>query len=374
MSPVQCVTDVPVPSSVRKAWFLALRDAQKDALAVIAVGVAGRGPLRFSLACRSISCLFRGAEGYFSFSGNESCFPPVSAFASAKFPYKRETLLMKTYLVAAICLGTLTPVPPAQSQAGRDLKGIVFRDISVIPMDTERVVPHQTVIVLDGKIIQMGPADSVRVPPGSAVIEGRGKFLAPGLADMHTHIDRKEMLPLFLAAGVTTVLNMGLASPEFVTLTRDQIKQGSVVGPRVLIAFMIDGPGDPGPEYVALCERDAREAVDRAKLVGYDFIKAYSRLDANVYAAVMDEARKQQIAVVGHIPTQVGLESSLDQGQVMIAHGEEYYKTYFQNKPDDCTGCRTHTQRRRLRYAEPVLLRYSHRVAVEPTSVRQAHG
>ena len=242
---------------------------------------------------------------------------------------------MKTYLVAAICLGTLTPVPPAQSQAGRDLKGIVFRDISVIPMDTERVVPHQTVIVLDGKIIQMGPADSVRVPPGSAVIEGRGKFLAPGLADMHTHIDRKEMLPLFLAAGVTTVLNMGLASPEFVTLTRDQIKQGSVVGPRVLIAFMIDGPGDPGPEYVALCERDAREAVDRAKLVGYDFIKAYSRLDANVYAAVMDEARKQQIAVVGHIPAQVGLESSLDQGQIMIAHGEEYYKTYFQNKPDE---------------------------------------
>lgn len=242
---------------------------------------------------------------------------------------------MKIYLVAAIYLGTLTLMPFAQSQAGRNFKAIAFRDISVIPMDTERVIPHQTVIVLDGKIAEMGSSDSVHVPPGSVVIEGRGKYLAPGLADMHTHIDRKEMLPLFLAAGVTTVLNMGLASPEFVTLTRDQIKQGSVVGPRVFIAFMIDGPGDPGPEYVALCEPDAREAVDRAKLVGYDFIKAYSRLDANVYVAVMDEARKQQIPVVGHIPTQVGLESSLDQGQVMIAHGEEYYKTYFQNEPDE---------------------------------------
>ncbi|MFZ1129744.1 MAG: hypothetical protein WBV31_02555 [Terriglobales bacterium] len=40
---------------------------------------------------------------------------------------------------------------------------------------------------------------------------------------MHTHVDRKEMSPLFLAAGVTTVLNMGLASPEFVTVTRDEI-------------------------------------------------------------------------------------------------------------------------------------------------------
>jgi len=35
--------------------------------------------------------------------------------------------------------------------------------------------------------------------------------------------------------------------------------------------FMMDGPGDPGPEYVALCESDARAAVARAKLVGYDF-------------------------------------------------------------------------------------------------------
>jgi hypothetical protein len=41
---------------------------------------------------------------------------------------------------------------------------------------------------------------------------------------------------------------------------------------------MIDGPGDPGPQYVAQCETEARQAVDRARLVGYDFIKVYSRL------------------------------------------------------------------------------------------------
>jgi tetratricopeptide (TPR) repeat protein len=98
---------------------------------------------------------------------------------------------------------------------------------------------------------------------------------------------------------------------------------------------MIDGPGDPGPEYVALCDRDARDAVARAKLVGYDFIKVYSRLQPDIYAAILDEAKKQSIAVVGHIPPAVGLEKSLVQGQVMIAHAEEYYKTFFQHKPDD---------------------------------------
>lgn len=226
----------------------------------------------------------------------------------------------------------------AQSQLVREPasgKSIAFQDISVIPMDTERVLSHHTVLVRNGKIADVGPTSSVNLPPGTVVIDGRGKFLMPGMADMHTHVDRKEMLPLFLAAGVTTVLNMGTASPEFVTATRDEIRRGSVVGPRVFAAFMIDGPGDPGPEYVALCERDARAAVDRAKLVGYEFIKVYSRLQPDVYAAVMDEAKRQNIAAVGHIPPAVGLESSLAQGQVMIAHAEEYYKTYFQDKPDD---------------------------------------
>jgi len=212
---------------------------------------------------------------------------------------------------------------------------IAFKDISVIPMDTERVLPHQTVLIQNGGIIDAGPAFSVHLPPGTTVIDGQGKFLMPGMADMHTHVDRKEMLPLFLAAGVTTVLNMGLASPEFVTVTRDEIRRGAVVGPRVFAAFMIDGPGDPGPEYVVLSERDARATVDRAKLVGYDFIKVYSRLEPDTYAAVLDEAKKQNMAAVGHIALAVGLEKSLAQGQVMIAHGEEYYKTFFQGKPDD---------------------------------------
>lgn len=202
-------------------------------------------------------------------------------------------------------------------------------------MDSDRVLQDYTVVVQDGKITHLGPADSVRVPAGTKAINGRGKYLIPGLADMHMHIDRKQMLPLFLAAGVTTTLNMGLASPEFVTQTRYELAHGSSVGPQVFAAFMIDGPGDPGPEYVPTSEADARAAVDRAKLVGYDFIKVYSRLQPDIYAAVMDEAKRQHIPVVGHIPKAVGLEKSLSSGQVMVAHGEEYYKTFFGNKPDE---------------------------------------
>jgi len=270
-------------------------------------------------------------------AGNKCSGLPVYSPSPGKYTQKGTLMRAGFSVIASLTVLALTA--PGQSQTVREPvssdRPIAFQDISVIPMDTERILPHQTVLVRSGKITDVGPTSSVHLPPGTVVIDGREKFLMPGMADMHTHVDRKEMLPLFLAAGVTTVLNMGLASPEFVTVTRDEIRQGSVVGPRVFAAFMIDGPGDPGPEYVALCERDARAAVARAKLIGYDFIKVYSRLQPDVYAAVLEEPKKQNIAAVGHIPTAVGLEKSLAQGQVMIAHAEEYYKTYFQNKPDD---------------------------------------
>ena len=270
-------------------------------------------------------------------AGNKCTGLPVYSPGPGK--YTQKGTLMKAGFGVITSLAVLALTVPGRSQSVREPassdRPIAFQDISVIPMDTERVLSHQTVLVRSGKITVVGPTGSVYLPLGTVVIDGRDKFLLPGMADMHTHVDRKEMLPLFLAAGVTTVLNMGLASPEFVTVTRDEIRKGSVVGPRVFAAFMIDGPGDPGPEYVALCESDARAAVARAKLIGYDFIKVYSRLQPDVYAAVLEEAKKQNIAAVGHIPTAVGLEKSLAHGQVMIAHAEEYYKTYFQNKPDD---------------------------------------
>jgi cytosine/adenosine deaminase-related metal-dependent hydrolase len=251
----------------------------------------------------------------------------------------RPRHLVTVATLALAFAGILLPDSSAGGQSARrpDVSNgtFVFRDISVLPMDSEVVRRHYTVVVTRGKIDKIGAAGSVATPQGATVIDGRGRFLMPGLADMHTHVDRPEMLPLFLQAGVTTVLNMGLASPEFVTLDRYKLAHGAIPGPRVYAAFLLDGPGDPGPEYVPVCARDARDAVDRAKLVGYDFIKVYDRLQPDIYAAILDEAKKQHLAVVGHIPPSVGLERSLASGQVMVAHAEEFYKTYFNKQPDE---------------------------------------
>jgi imidazolonepropionase-like amidohydrolase len=65
---------------------------------------------------------------------------------------------------------------------------VAFVDVTVIPMDRERSVPGQTVVVRGDRIVALGPSDRVKVPAGGVRVDGRGKFLMPGLAEMHAHI------------------------------------------------------------------------------------------------------------------------------------------------------------------------------------------
>ena len=65
---------------------------------------------------------------------------------------------------------------------------IAFVDVTLVPMDSERIVPHQTVIVRDGRIAAIGATETLSLPAGALRIDGRGKYLMPGLADMHAHI------------------------------------------------------------------------------------------------------------------------------------------------------------------------------------------
>ena len=77
---------------------------------------------------------------------------------------------------------------------------------------TGRPPGQPAVVVMEGdRVIEVGPAATTAVPPGATVIDARGKFLTPGLVDMHVHVytPDKWRPELFLAAGVTTVLDLG---------------------------------------------------------------------------------------------------------------------------------------------------------------------
>jgi imidazolonepropionase-like amidohydrolase len=70
---------------------------------------------------------------------------------------------------------------------------IAFVDMNIIPMDQERVLKHQTLLVKNGVILALGPSNSVRVPDDAKRIAGEpDDYLAPGLADMHVHVQQED--------------------------------------------------------------------------------------------------------------------------------------------------------------------------------------
>lgn len=230
-------------------------------------------------------------------------------------------------------VASLTILPAVPSAYGQAAPAAVtaFVDVNVVPLDSERVLPHQTVLVVDGRIASIGPR--VEVPENARRIAGHGTmYLAPGLADMHTHAHTRRDMAIFLANGITTILDMGNAANEFIAQVRPAIDKGRIPGPRVYAAFRLDGSPNYGNIFVTTPD-EARAAVRLAKANGYEFIKLYTDLTPACFDAIMDEARHQHMPVAGHGVTSVGLEKQMAAGQLLVAHTEEFFYTVFPQPP-----------------------------------------
>lgn len=250
------------------------------------------------------------------------------------------------FVISAFLLtGALGASPEALAASVPDR--IAFVHAAVIPMNEERILQDQTVIVIGGAIVEIGSASEIEVPEGTFVVDATDRYLLPAFCDMHVHLlgeawnmmlppedqlSREEVpwetfLFPYVANGVTTVQDL-FSPPELLAL-RERIAQREVLGPRLILARMIDAEGKAWPpplgEWVASPE-EASEAVRRAKKAGYDKIKVYSFLDQESYDAIVSTANELGMDVIGHIPMAVSVEHVLDAGQKLIAHSEELAK------------------------------------------------
>jgi imidazolonepropionase-like amidohydrolase len=238
---------------------------------------------------------------------------------------------------------TPRPIRTGDPQPGR---AVAFTHVAVVPMDRERVIEDQTVLVRDGRIVVMGDAASVEVPDDALRVDGRGRWLMPGLADMHTHLFSDGSWPDSLAAdelavmvanGVTTARLM-IGTPEHLAL-RERVAAGEVLGPTLHLASpQLSGKahGDPFHGRVVTTPDEARAAVLELADAGYDFVKLTYFISRPVYDAAVAAAAEAGIPVVGHVDREVGLARALEAGQ-QIEHLDGYVEALL---PDDAPGTR----------------------------------
>ncbi len=210
-----------------------------------------------------------------------------------------------------------------------------FVDVTVIPMDRERVLARQTVLVRGDRIVALGPAQQVSVPTGAARIDGRGKYLMPGLADMHAHVpgviglvramqraggdafatvfsdeerlEAERMLFLYAAAGVTTVRIMH-GGPDVLAL-RARAAAGELVSPRIYTSTPMLVPTESAADIAAM-----------AKAAGYDLLKTYG-MSGVLLDSLVAGARRVGIPIAGHAPEgDHAFEAAIRAGYTSIEH------------------------------------------------------
>jgi imidazolonepropionase-like amidohydrolase len=197
---------------------------------------------------------------------------------------------------------------------------LVIRNVTLFDSLTGKRLPNQRVTVQGERIASVEPDDQRPTAVGSQAIDGRGKMLLPGLWDMHAHMVRTYAF-LDMAAGVTTVRDLANSIEELGKL-RQQIQEGTQIGPRVVPAGFIDGPGPfEGPvKVLAATPEEARQQVDRYADLGYVQIKIYSSVKPELVPIIAEEAHKRGLRVSGHVPSGMIAEQFVRDGADEIQH------------------------------------------------------
>lgn len=223
---------------------------------------------------------------------------------------------------------------PADSPPGDPALALV--GVHVVPMDRDTVLRAHTVLIRNGRIEAVAPDDGIELPEDAIVIDGAGRYLMPGLVDAHVHLsDRRSELPMYVAYGVTTIFEMGVRIEALNGLLalRDSARSSAAILPSLYLAGpLVDGdpPVVPARSVVVTDPASARAVVRRLATRGVDFVKVYNRVPPEAFVAMGAATADAGLALVGHVPRDVGALPAIDGGLDLIAHGEELFFTYFE--------------------------------------------
>jgi imidazolonepropionase-like amidohydrolase len=213
----------------------------------------------------------------------------------------------------------------ALSELGQRLPGrrtgtLAFVGATVIVGTDQPPISEATIVTRDGKILAVGPKSEVTVPPDAQLIDVSGKYLIPGLWDMHAHYEQVEWGPIYLAAGVTTVRDVGNEF-DFIPPVRDAVNSGKALGPHMLLAGIVDGDS---PYAIGVTRvnspGDAQMWVQRYHDAGFQQMKIYSSVTSDNVKAICTDAHQLGMTVTGHIPQGMTAYDGVNDGMDQINH------------------------------------------------------
>ncbi|HMN43025.1 MAG TPA: amidohydrolase family protein [Povalibacter sp.] len=212
--------------------------------------------------------------------------------------------------VAVVVAFLWTPAHATPSTGKLALVGAI-----VVDVNTGILIRGQNILIDDGRIVSISAGAP---PPGTRIVYAFGKYVVPGYNDMHAHAldsypNPSGALALMLANGVTGFRQMS-GSDAFLQQRRD----GQLpIGPDA--PALLAMPGDFLTPLNAAIAEMALPVMQAQQAAGADFIKV-GLVSRDVLFAVIDEGKRLNIPVAGHVPPTVDVVAAAQRGMTSIEH------------------------------------------------------
>jgi imidazolonepropionase-like amidohydrolase len=186
---------------------------------------------------------------------------------------------------------------------------VVVRGGTLIDVTNGDLIRDAVIVIKGDRIESVNSGEPL--PQDATVLDATGKYIIPGLIDAHIHY-KNFSGPLYLNHGVTTVLSLG-DTYDWIKAQKEGIKLGIIHGPRLF--HSTDNVGNT-PEGMSNVIKEERELLDHHRFFddveeastamgeyvrdGVDAVKIYDGLDKAQLTAIVEEANKVDIPVIGH--------------------------------------------------------------------------
>lgn len=222
-------------------------------------------------------------------------------------------------LVVLFFVGVFWPleqIAPPQTNAP-----IVIKNTSIVDLESGELLLDQSILIVNKKIQYVGASEALKLPEKAIEIDGGGRYVMPSLWDMHTHIFKITPLldlPLYISYGVTNVRDMTscpkpgdpfASCPEDFRRWTEAASKDLLVGPRVqgITSWQLNGPGVHNyikglPDFFGTETPEQAREFARHYAGKVDGLKVYNYISRDSYFAIVDEAEKLGLDVIGHRP------------------------------------------------------------------------
>ncbi len=241
----------------------------------------------------------------------------------------------------------------------QDRRQFIRTEAPVIALNNVRIIDgtgaapleDQTIVIRGGKIDLIGPTAATTIPAGAENLDLKGYTVMPGLVGMHNHLffpmggsppiysNMAISFPrLYLALGVTTIRTTGSVAPYTDLEVKKRIDANEMIGPKMHItAPYLEGKGSFTPVMRELTgPADARHLVNFWADQGATSFKAYMNITRDELRAVVEEARKRNLKVTGHLCS-VTYKEAAEIGIDNLEHGLLASTDFVTaKKPDEC--------------------------------------